>query len=131
MGKLCFTFSNFMKKNNNMDTIEYLITASGVIERGMFYNYMHDLGFKDNINLTREYMINSDYPFGVCLKNKEIMVIESATICYLMQKNNKVKTVEEFKKIIKQLKCKIMVTQNSKSSEKVIGIITAWDIIRR
>ena len=100
MGKLCFTFSNFMKKNNNMSTIEYLITASGVIERGMFYNYMHDLGFKDNINLTREYMINSDYPFGVCLKNKEIMVIESATICYLMQKNNKVKTVEEFKKII-------------------------------
>ena len=131
MGKLCFTFSNFMKKNDNMNTIEYLITASGVIERGMFYNYMHDLGFKDNINLTREYMINSDYPFGVCLKNKEIMVIESATICYLMQKNNKVKTVEEFKKIIKQLKYKIMVTQNSKSSEKVIGIITAWDIIRR
>ena len=36
MGKLCLTFSNFMKKNNNMDTIEYLITASGVIERGMF-----------------------------------------------------------------------------------------------
>lgn len=106
MGKLCFTFSNFMKKNNNMDTIEYLITASGVIERGIFYNYMHDLGFKDNINLTREYMINSDYPFGVCLKKKEIMVIESATICYLMQKNGKVKTVEEFKKIINLLNIK-------------------------
>lgn len=106
MGKLCFTFSNFMKKNNNMNTIEYLITASGVIERGIFYNYMHDLGFKDNINLTRKYMINSDYPFGVCLKNKEMMVIESATICYLMQKNNKVKTVEEFKKIINLLNIK-------------------------
>ena len=106
MGKLCFTFSNFMKKNNNMDTIEYLITASGVIERGMFYNYMHALGFKDNINLTREYMINSDYPFGVCLKKKKIMVIESATICYLMQKNNKVKTVEEFKKRINLLNIK-------------------------
>ena len=65
MGKLCFTFSNFMKKNNNMNTIEYLITASGVIERGMFYNYMHDLGFKDNINLTREYMLMRDYGCGV------------------------------------------------------------------
>lgn len=106
MGKLCFTFSNFMKKNNNMATIDYLITADGVIERGMFYNYMHGLGFKDNINLTREYMINSDYPFGVCLKNKEMMVIESATNCYLMQKNNKVKTVEEFKKIINLLNIK-------------------------
>ena len=50
MGKLCFTFINFMKKNN-MNTIDYLITADGVIERGMFYNYMHGLGFKDNINL--------------------------------------------------------------------------------
>lgn len=84
-----------------MDTVEYLITAQGVIERGIFYNYMHDLGFKDNINLTREYMINSEYPFGVCLKKKELFVIESATICYFAQKSGKVKTVEEFKKIIK------------------------------
>ena len=44
-------------------------------------------------------MVNSNYPFGVCLKTKEIMIIESATQCYLMQKNNKVKTVEEFKRI--------------------------------
>ena len=44
-------------------------------------------------------MVNSNYPFGVCLKAKEIMIIESATQCYLMQKNNKVKTVEEFKRI--------------------------------
>ena len=33
-----------------MDSIDYLITAHGVIERGLFYNYMHDLGFKDNSN---------------------------------------------------------------------------------
>ena len=61
-----------------MDSIDYLITAHGVIERGLFYNYMHDLGFKDNINFTREYMVNNDYPFGVCLKKKKLMVIESA-----------------------------------------------------
>ena len=79
-----------------MDSIDYLITAHGVIERGLFYNYMHDLGFKDNINFTREYMVNSDYPFGICLKNKEIMIIESATQCYLMKENDKVKTIEEF-----------------------------------
>ena len=56
-----------------MDSIDYLITAHGVIERGLFYNYMHDLGFKDNINFTREYMVNNDYPFGVCLKKKKLM----------------------------------------------------------
>ena len=106
MGKLCFTFSNFMKKNNNTERIDYVITANGVIKKKKKDNYIHDLGFKDNINLTREYMINSDYPFGVCLKNKEMMVIESATNCYLMQKNNKVKTVEEFKKIINLLNIK-------------------------
>ena len=89
-----------------MDKIDYLITAHGVIERGNFYNYMHDLGFKDNINFTREYMINSNYPFGVSLKKKEIMVIESATQCYLMQQNEKVKDMEEFKKIINMLNVK-------------------------
>lgn len=89
-----------------MDSIDYLITAHGVIERGLFYNYMHDLGFKDNINFTREYMVNSDYPFGICLKNKEIMIIESATQCYLMKENDKVKTIEEFKKIINSLNLK-------------------------
>ncbi len=89
-----------------MDSIDYLITAHGVIERGLFYNYMHDLGFKDNINFTREYMVNNDYPFGVCLKKKKLMVIESATQCYLMQENDKVKNVEEFKNIINSLNLK-------------------------
>ena len=70
MGKLCFTFSNFMKKNNNMATIDYLITADGVIERGMFYNYMHDLGFKDNINLNykRINKINKRKKKSICHK---------------------------------------------------------------
>lgn len=83
-----------------MDKIDYLIITHGVIERGNFYNYMHDLGFKDNINFTREYMVNSNYPFGVSLKIKQLVVVESATECYLMQKNGKVKEVCEFKKII-------------------------------
>lgn len=82
-----------------MNTIDYFVTAHGVIERGMFYNYMHEMGFEDD-GYTREYMIDSKYPFGICLKKKKIMVIESATQCYLMQKAGKVKTVEEFKEII-------------------------------
>lgn len=64
---------------------------------------MHKLGFKDDINFTREYMLNSNYPFGICLKKKKIILIESATQCYLMQENDKLKSVEEFKKIINQL----------------------------
>lgn len=82
-----------------MSTIDYFVTAHWVIERGTFYNYMHEIGYKDD-GFTREYMINSDYPFGICIKKKRIMVIESATHCYLMQKAGKVKTIEEFKKII-------------------------------
>lgn len=83
-----------------MDTIDYLITANGVIERGIFYNYMYNLGFRNDFNFTREYMINSTYPFGVCFKKKKIMVIESATICYFMQKSDKVMDFEDFKKIL-------------------------------
>lgn len=85
-----------------MDIIDYFVTAHGIIERGTFYNYMHDNGYQDD-GYTREYMINSEYPFGVCMKKKSLMVIESATQCYLMQKSNKVKTVEEFKEIIEKI----------------------------
>ena len=83
-----------------MLTINYLVTAHGVIERGMFYNYMHELGYKDDPRLAREDMVNSLYPFGICMKKKILLVVESATNCYMMQKNNKVKTIEEIKEIL-------------------------------
>ena len=41
-------------------------------------------------------MINSPYPFGVCIKKKRIMIMESATICFLVQKSGNMKTGEEF-----------------------------------
>ena len=81
-------------------TIDYFVTAHGVIERGMFYNYMHELGYKDDKRCTREEMINIKYPFGVCMSKKELLIVESATHCYLMQKAGKLKTVEQFKEII-------------------------------
>ena len=83
-----------------MLTIDYLITAHGIIERGLFYNYIHNLGYKDDSRLDREYMINSKYPYGICIKKKVLLVVESATNCYMMQKNNKVKTIEEIKDIL-------------------------------
>ena len=83
-----------------MLTIDYLITAHGIIERGLFYNYLHNLGYKDDSRLDREYMINSKYPYGICIKKKVLLIIESATNCYMMQKNNKVKTIEEIKDIL-------------------------------
>lgn len=82
-----------------METIDYFVTASGVIERGNFYNYMHELGYKDHM-YTREQMVSSSYPFGVCIKKKELMIIESATLCYLNGKAGRNVTVEEFKEIL-------------------------------
>ena len=78
-----------------MDTIDYLVTAHGVLERGKFYNEMHKRGYKDHMD-TRDHMIHSSYPFGVCIKKKKIMVIESATQCYFMDKAGKVITQEQF-----------------------------------
>ena len=83
-------------------THEYYIVVSGVVERGLFYNYMYELGYKDHFMCTREQMINSVYPFAVCMKLKELCIIESATLCYLNDKAGRVKTVEEFKKIIEK-----------------------------
>lgn len=86
-----------------MAKIEYLIKAHGVIERGMFYNYLHELGYKEDDNMyTRERMINSPYPFAVCMKKKEILLVESATLCYLNQKAGRMKTVEGFMQIMKK-----------------------------
>ena len=85
-----------------MKTIDYLIVANGVIERGMFYNYMHELGYKDHFLCSREQMIHSVYPFAVSIKKKTLMIIESATICYFSDKNGIVKTIDEFKDILKK-----------------------------
>lgn len=84
-----------------METIDYLVSSHGVIERGIFYNYLHKIGYKDAKSLTREDIINSRYPFGICIKSKILLVVESATNCYFMQKNGKIKTVEEIKEVLK------------------------------
>ena len=52
---------------------------------------------------TREKMVNSLYQFSVCMELKELCIIESATLCYLNDKAGRVKTVEEFKKIIENM----------------------------
>lgn len=83
-----------------MITIDYLVSAHGIIERGTFYNYLHEIGYKDDKSLTREDIINSKYPFGICIKKKILLVVESATNCYFMQKNGKIKSVEEIKEVL-------------------------------
>ena len=82
-----------------MEIIDYLVTAHGVLERGAFYNYIHELGYEDE-HYSKEYMIKSLYPFGISINSKTLIVVESATICYYNQINNKIKTVEEIKQIL-------------------------------
>lgn len=85
-----------------MPKIDYHVTAHGIIERSNFYNYMHSMGYTDHKLLDRERMINSSYPFGVCIKKKKLLIVESATINFLTQKVGRMKTVEEFKEIIEK-----------------------------
>jgi hypothetical protein len=82
-----------------ISTFNYYIGVSGVIERGLFYNYLVSIGYK-SYGDTREEMINSPYPFAICMKRKEFVIIKSATMCYLNEKAGKFRTVEEFKKIV-------------------------------
>ena len=78
-----------------MSYIDYLVTAHGLLERVIFYNYLHSLGNTNNKLLDRETMVNSSYPFGVCIKDKELLIVESATICFL-EKNGRVISVDDF-----------------------------------
>ena len=82
-----------------ISTFNYYIGVSGVIERGLFYNYLTSIGYKCYGD-TREEMINSPYPFAICMKRKEFVIIKSATMCYLNEKAGKFRTVEEFKEIV-------------------------------
>ena len=91
-----------------MATFDYYVTASGIVERGLFYNYLLDLGYK-SYGYTREYMINSTYPFAVCMKKKQFVIIESATMCYLTEQAGRMITAEKFKEIIERKKKKITI----------------------
>ena len=64
---------------------------------------MHKLGYKDHFMCTKEQMINSSYPFAVCIELKELSVIESATQCYLNDKAGRMKTIKELKQILKKI----------------------------
>ena len=83
-------------------TFNYYIRVSGVIERGLFYNYLVSIGYR-SYGDTREEIINSPCPFAICMKRKKFVIIKSATMCYLNQRAGKFRTVEEFKEIIKKL----------------------------
>ena len=88
-----------------MATLDYYVTASGIVERGLFYNYLKELGYKP-YGYTRDYMINSTYPFAVCIKKKHFVIIESATMCYLNQKAGRMITADMFKMIMESKKKK-------------------------
>ena len=82
-----------------MRVIDYMVCVSGKDEREKFYNEMHKKGFKDHMD-TKEAIINSTYPFAISLKRKKIMVIPSATQCYLMDRAGKVLSLDKFKQKI-------------------------------
>lgn len=86
-----------------MSYIDYLVTVHGLLERYSFYNYLHTLGYTDDKLFNRETTINSSYPIGVSIKDKKILIIESATICFFEYKNGRVINVDEFKKLFNNM----------------------------
>ena len=64
------------------------------------YRYLHNKEYKDHILNTREDIIYGTYPIGICIKGKELMLMNSPTVCYCMSRDGKVKTVEEIVEIL-------------------------------
>ena len=85
-----------------MRLIDYMVCVSGKDEREKFYNEMHEKGYKDHMD-TKEEIINSSYPFAISLKRKKIMVIPSATQCYLMDRAGKVLNIDDFNTAINKI----------------------------
>ena len=79
--------------------IDYLITCHGLLERNNVYNYLLGKNYKIE-HFTKEKILNSNYPIAISISSKIITLIESATICYMMDKNNKVKSFEEIEKML-------------------------------
>ena len=82
-----------------MNIVDYYVTGRGVIERGLFLNYMKNKGYKI-VGFSREDMLNSYYPIGICIKSKKIILIGSAALCYFASRGGKIKSIEEIKDIL-------------------------------
>ena len=82
-----------------MNIINYYVTSRGVIERGLFLIYMKNKGYKI-VGFSREDMLNSYYPIGICIKSKKIILIGSAALCYFASRGGKIKSIEEIKDIL-------------------------------
>ena len=75
--------------------VDYLITSKDIIEKNYILNYLYKKGYKEEIRFTKQEILNSNYPISISISGKTIGVIESATICYMMSKNNRVKSFED------------------------------------
>ena len=75
--------------------VDYLITSKDIIEKNYIINYLYKKGYKEEICFTKQEILNSNYPISISISGKTIGVIESATICYMMSKNNRVKSFED------------------------------------
>lgn len=80
-------------------TIDYLIKCHGLLEKNSVYNYLHNKNYKE-VHFTKEEILKSKYPIAISVSRKTITIIESATICYMMDKNNRVKDLEEIKDML-------------------------------
>jgi len=63
--------------------------------RREFYNYMHNLGYKDKF-FSKEDMINGKFPFHINTLTKEITVIASITCCAAAASRGQILSFEEF-----------------------------------
>ena len=80
--------------------INYIISTKVVIEKGNIYIYLYNKGYKNHILNTKEDIIYGTYSIGICIKGKELMLINSPTVCYYMSRDGKVKPVEEIVEIL-------------------------------
>ena len=79
---------------------QFIISESDILKRNDFYNYItNNYSLKILYPFKKDKFINNIFPFIVDLKRKEFWICESITCLACAASNNKIITIEKFKKM--------------------------------
>ena len=79
---------------------QFIVLESDVLKRAYFYDYIvNNYSLKILYPFDKEKFINNKFPFIVDLKRKELWICESITCLACAASNNKINTIEKFKKM--------------------------------
>ena len=83
-----------------MEKKQYIVQVHGTYKREKLFDYIIN-NYNLKICFSKEYMVNSVFPFVIDFAEKKFWVCESVTCCACAAQNNNILSLEDFYKKIK------------------------------